>query len=85
MNISKDEKTMVLKKLCENIGNLEPSDLPTLSFQLFSMCTSASQVIIPIFSLNNYFHRNYYKKVFSEMCSEQTNQDSIGKKKGKRR
>lgn len=83
MNISRDEKTMVLKKLCENIVHLEPHDLPTLSFQLFSMCTNAAQVIIPIFSLNNYFHRNYYKKVFGEMCSEQTNLDSIGEQKRK--
>lgn len=78
MNISKDEKTMVLKKLCEKISNLQPNDLPTLSFQLFSLCTNAAQVIIPIFSLNNYFHRNYYKKVFGEMCSEQSNTDIIG-------
>lgn len=80
MNISKDEKTMVLKKLCENIVNLEPNELPTLSFQLFSMCTNAAQVITPIFSLNHYFHRNYYKKVFGNLCSEQSNVDSIGEK-----
>lgn len=79
MNISKDEKMMVLKKLCENIVDLMPNDLPMLSFQLFSMCTNAAHVIIPVFSLNQYFHKNYYKHVYGDMCSEETNTDSTGK------
>lgn len=80
MKISKDEKILVLKKLCENVRKLPPNELPTLAYQLFSLCTSASLAIIPIFSFNEYFHRHYYRKKFTEMGSEQTNYDSIGEK-----
>jgi len=54
-------------------------ELPALCFQLFSMCSTASQLIIPLLALEKYFYRNYYKRLFSDMCSNSTNLDSIGK------
>lgn len=77
MKITRDEKTRLLKKLCENIQKFEPLELPALAYQLFSLCSSAAHVFIPLFSFNHYFHNNYYKKVFSDLASEHTNFDSI--------
>lgn len=58
---------------------LAPSELPALTYQLFSICATASQVIIPILALEKYFHRFYYKKLFADMNSNTTDFDSIGK------
>lgn len=77
MKITRDEKTRLLKKLCENMQKIDPLELPALAYQLFSLCSSAAQIFIPLFSLNHYFHNNYYRKVFSDLASEQTNFDSI--------
>lgn len=80
MPISKNDKVLVLNKLCENLGKLEPQELPTLSFQMFTLSTTPAQLMIPLISLNQYFQKYLYKKQldpFSE--SEPLNLDSIGK------
>lgn len=47
--------------------------------QIFSLCANATEVIVPIFSLNDYFHRKYYKKVFGVTCNEQSDPNTSGK------
>lgn len=70
---------IVLNKFTGCLQSLAPDALPALAFQLFSMCSTASQIIIPILALEKYFHRFYYKKLFSDMNSNSTDFDSIGK------
>lgn len=77
MDISRDDKLRIVKKLCEHIHKMQPDELPSLSYQLFSLCTTSSHLIVPILNINEYFHRNYYKRAFSELTSEQTAFDSI--------
>lgn len=79
MPITKEETVSVLHKICQDIKKVEPMELPGLTFQLLALCTNASLIVIPLFSLNEYFHRHYYKPLFIEMGSDQTNFDSIGK------
>ncbi|XP_039486307.1 Fanconi anemia group I protein [Drosophila santomea] len=77
MNLSSGEVLTVLNKFSGALQELSPMELPALCFQLFSMCSTASQLIIPLLALEKYFHRNYYKRLFSDMCSNSTNLDSI--------
>nr|NP_610429.2 fanconi anemia complementation group I [Drosophila melanogaster]A1Z7L1.2 RecName: Full=Fanconi anemia group I protein homolog; Short=Protein FACI [Drosophila melanogaster]AAF59016.2 fanconi anemia complementation group I [Drosophila melanogaster] len=77
MNLSSGEIVTVLNKFSGALQELSPMELPALCFQLFSMCSTASQLIIPLLALEKYFHRNYYKRLFSDMCSNSTNLDSI--------
>ncbi|EDW47016.1 GM20650 [Drosophila sechellia] len=77
MNLSSAEIVTVLNKFSGALQELSPMELPALCFQLFSMCSTASQLIIPLLALEKYFHRNYYKRLFSDMCSNSTNLDSI--------
>ncbi|KAH8389032.1 hypothetical protein KR200_011962 [Drosophila serrata] len=77
MNLSNAEVVTVLNKFSGALQELSPMELPALCFQLFSMCTTASQLIIPLLALEKYFHRNFYKRLFSDMCSNSTNLDSI--------
>ncbi|EDV59451.2 Fanconi anemia group I protein homolog [Drosophila erecta] len=77
MNLSSGEILTVLNKFSGVLQELSPMELPALCFQLFSMCSTASQLIIPLLALEKYFHRNYYKRLFSDMCSNSTNLDSI--------
>lgn len=78
MNLSSGEIVTVLNKFSGALQELSPMELPALCFQLFSMCSTASQLIITLLALEKYFHRNYYKRLFSDMCSNSTNLDSIG-------
>ncbi|KAH8284890.1 hypothetical protein KR054_002362 [Drosophila jambulina] len=77
MNLSNAEVVTVLNKFSGALQELSPMELPALCFQIFSMCTTASQLIIPLLALEKYFHRNFYKRLFSDMCSNSTNLDSI--------
>ncbi|XP_017093956.2 Fanconi anemia group I protein homolog [Drosophila bipectinata] len=77
MNLSNAELLTVLNKFSAALQELSPMELPALCFQLFSMCNSASQLIMPLLALEKYFHRNFYKRLFSDMCSNSTNFDSI--------
>uniref|UniRef100_A0A6P4FK17 Fanconi anemia group I protein n=1 Tax=Drosophila rhopaloa TaxID=1041015 RepID=A0A6P4FK17_DRORH len=77
INLSSGEILTVLNKFSGAVQELSPMELPALCFQLFSMCSTASQLIIPLLALDKYFHRNFYKRLFSDMCSNSTNLDSI--------
>ncbi|XP_064535940.1 Fanconi anemia group I protein homolog [Drosophila montana] len=77
LKLSNGERFTVLNKFAGALQDLSPIELPALCFQLFSMCTSAAQLIIPLLALEKYFHRNYYKRLFSDMCSNSTDLDSI--------
>ncbi|XP_034654239.1 Fanconi anemia group I protein homolog isoform X1 [Drosophila subobscura] len=77
IDLSNGEILTVLNKFSGVLQELSPMELPALCFQLFSMCQSASQLIIPLLALEKYFHRNYYKRLFSDMCSNSTDFDSI--------
>lgn len=79
LKLTNTERFTVLNKFSGALQELSPMELPALCFQLFSMCNSAAQLIIPLLALEKYFHRNYYKRVFSDMCSNSTDFDSIGK------
>lgn len=79
MPISKNEKLSVLKKLCENLLKLEPQELPTLAFQLFTLSTTPVQLMIPLINLNQYFQKYLYQKQLDQSSeSEPLNFDSIG-------
>lgn len=69
----------MINKLCDPLLKFPPTEVPALAYQLFSLCTTASLLLIPLFAFNHYFHQHYYKKVSIEMDSDQTNYDSIGK------
>ncbi|KAH8253655.1 hypothetical protein KR032_006379 [Drosophila birchii] len=77
MKLGNAEIVTVLNRFSGALQELSPMELPALCFQLFSMCTTASQLIIPLLALEKYFHRNFYKRLFSDMCSNSTNLDSI--------
>lgn len=80
MPITKNDKFLVLNKLCENLLKLEPQELPTLAFQMFTLSTTPAQLMIPLVSLNQYFQKYLYKKQLEESPdSEELNFDSIGK------
>lgn len=80
MPITKDERTKVLEKFAETLQELEPTELPPLANQLFSLTTSVPLVLTVLFSLQKYFHKYYYKKLFTEMKSDSiTETDSIGR------
>lgn len=79
MPISKSDKVLVLNKLCENLLKLEPQELPTLAFQLFTLSTTPAKLMIPLISLNQYFQKYLYQKQLDQTSnSEQLNFDSIG-------
>lgn len=80
MPISKNDKVLVLSKLSENLLILEPEELPTIAFQLFTLSSTPAQLMIPLISLNQYFQKYLYQKQFDQMSdSEPINFDSIGK------
>lgn len=77
--ISKTDKVAVLSKLCGNLLKLEPQELPTLAFQLFTLCSSPAHLMIPLIALNQYFHKFLYQKQFTQSDSSEINYDSIGR------
>lgn len=80
MPISKNDKLLVLNKLCENLSKLEPQELPTLAFQMFTLSTTPAQLMIPLINLNQYFQKYLYQKQLDHASdSEPLNFDSIGK------
>lgn len=76
-SMTKDERTIIIGKICENMQKLDPMELPALAFQLFSMCNTPTLIIIPIFGFEKYFYKHFYKKLFSNLDSETTDFDSI--------
>lgn len=80
MKLTNDEISTVLTKFCCNLNKLSPTEIPALSFQLFSLCATASQIIVPLIALDKYFYKHYYKKLYADMESDSTDFDSIGNK-----
>lgn len=80
MPITKDERTAIVEKFAESFQELKPSELPPLANQLFALTTSVPLVMMVLFSLQKYFHKFYYKKLFTdmEMDSITDTTDSIG-------
>ncbi|XP_060654538.1 Fanconi anemia group I protein [Drosophila nasuta] len=77
LKLNNGERLTVLNKFSGALQDLSPMELPALCYQLFSMCQSATQLIIPLLALEKYFYRNYYKRLFSDMSSNSTDFDSI--------
>ncbi|KAL9917468.1 Fanconi anemia complementation group I [Glossina fuscipes fuscipes] len=79
LQLSANEITVVVNKFCGYVQSLAPMALPALAYQLFSICSTASQIIVPILALDKYFYRFYYKKLFADMNSNSVDFDSIDK------
>uniref|UniRef100_A0A1A9WN60 Fanconi anemia group I protein n=1 Tax=Glossina brevipalpis TaxID=37001 RepID=A0A1A9WN60_9MUSC len=77
LQLSTGEITTVLNKFSGYIQSLTPDALPSLAYQLFSMCPTPFEIIIPILAFEKYFHRFYYKKLFADMNSNSTDFNSI--------
>ncbi|KAJ6650095.1 Fanconi anemia group I protein [Pseudolycoriella hygida] len=78
MPITKDERSTILVKFAASLQQIEPSELPPLANQLFSLTTTVPLVLMILFSFQKYFHKFYYKKLFSDMEIESsTDTDSI--------
>ncbi|XP_004534830.1 Fanconi anemia group I protein isoform X2 [Ceratitis capitata] len=77
LKLTNSEVTVVLSKFGGMIQSLNPTELPALSFQLFSLCTTSTEVITLLLAFEKYFHRFYYKKLFADMQSNSTDYDSI--------
>lgn len=78
MPITKNDKSLVLNQLCRNLMQLDPQELPTLSFQMFSLCSTPAQLMIPLISLNNYFQKNLYQRLLDESQDRDSDPDRIG-------
>lgn len=80
VQLSKDETTLAVGKICDAIRGFEPLEIPALSFQLFHLCLkNSSLLVLPIYALQKYFHKHYYKKMLSNDGGDSTDFDSIGK------
>ncbi|XP_053663120.1 Fanconi anemia group I protein [Anopheles marshallii] len=78
LTLSKDETSIFVTKISENLKNIEPLELPPLACQLFHVCLKhPSLLVIPLMALQKYFHKNYYKKLLSTENSDTTDFDSI--------
>lgn len=80
VQLSREEATLLVWKVCDAIRHLEALEIPALTFQLFHVCLKySSLLVLPIYSLQKYFHKHYYKKIASNDCGDSTDFDSIGK------
>uniref|UniRef100_A0A182T620 Fanconi anemia group I protein n=1 Tax=Anopheles maculatus TaxID=74869 RepID=A0A182T620_9DIPT len=78
LTISKDETSIFVTKISDNLKNIEPLELPPLACQLFHVCLKhPSLLVIPLMALQKYFYKNYYKKLLSNENSDTTDFDSI--------
>lgn len=80
MPINKDERSKILGKFADSLQELDPTELPPLVNQLFSLTLSNVPLLLSVlFSLQKYFHKFYYKKLFMDMDADSmTESDSIG-------
>lgn len=79
MPISKEERSKILGKFADCLQELEPTELPPLANQLFSLTTNVQLVLMVLFSFQKYFHKFYYKKLFTDMETDSmTESDIIG-------
>ncbi|XP_052893741.1 Fanconi anemia group I protein [Anopheles moucheti] len=78
LTLSKDETSIFVTKISDNLKNIEPLELPPLAYQLLHVCLKyPSLLVIPLMALQKYFHKNYYKKLLSTENSDTTDFDSI--------
>ncbi|XP_058062569.1 Fanconi anemia group I protein [Anopheles bellator] len=78
LSLSREEASTFLTKISDCIKHVEPLELPPLAFQLFHVCLKhPALLIVPLMALQKYFHKNYYKKVLSNVNSDTTDFDSI--------
>lgn len=77
IDLTKEQLTKLLAKLCESLRNVEANEIPALAYQLFSLAKSSSLMVIPLIGLNKYFYLYHYKGLFSEMDSEASDYDLI--------
>lgn len=79
VQLSKDEVTLLVRKVCDVIRSFQPLEIPALSFQLFHVCLKySSLLVLPIHALQQYFHKHYFKKLLSNDGCDSTDFDSIG-------
>lgn len=80
MPITKEERAQILGKFAESLQQLEPTELPPLANQLFSLTTNVPLILMVLFSFQKYFHKFYYKKLFTDMETDSmAESDNIGK------
>ncbi|KAL1398799.1 hypothetical protein pipiens_008679 [Culex pipiens pipiens] len=78
VQLSREEATLLVGKVCDAIRHLEALEIPALTFQLFHVCLKySSLLVLPIYSLQKYFHKHYYKRIASNDCGDSTDFDSI--------
>lgn len=77
LNLNSSEVNAVLNKFGGLVLTLSPIDLPPLAFQLFSICSTCTEVMILVLAFDKYFYRFYYKKLFADMESNSSDLDSI--------
>lgn len=73
----KDEREQIITKLCENLFQLQTTELPGLALQLFGLCDTPAMIVIPILFFQKYFNKYYFSKEYENMDSNTTHYDSI--------
>ncbi|XP_037050583.1 Fanconi anemia group I protein isoform X1 [Bradysia coprophila] len=78
MPITKEERSKILGKFADSLQELEPTELPPLANQLFALTTSVPLVLMVLFSFQKFFHKFYYRKLFTDLDADSmTETDSI--------
>ncbi|GAB0097377.1 Fanconi anemia group I protein [Sergentomyia squamirostris] len=77
MRLIKEERETVTRKLCDALPSVVPSEVPSLAYQLFSLCKDPNLLIMPILSLQKYFNTFFYQKLFNDLHSNTTDYDGI--------
>lgn len=75
--LTKQQLETLLIKICKNLKSSNHNELAAISFQIFELSMLCpSYMIVPLLSLNSYFHEKRYIKLYNEMNSE-SDLDSI--------
>lgn len=77
VDLSKEQLTKLLAKLCESLRSIDATEIPSLAHQMFYLCRASQLILIPLLALNKYFYLHHYKQKFLEMDSEVSDYDSI--------
>ncbi|XP_059610608.1 Fanconi anemia group I protein [Phlebotomus argentipes] len=77
MAMTKEERETVMKKLCDALPAITPSEIPSMAYQLFSLSKSPTLLIMPILSLQKYFNSFFYQKMYEDLESNTTSCDSV--------
>uniref|UniRef100_A0A1B0GNT2 Uncharacterized protein n=1 Tax=Phlebotomus papatasi TaxID=29031 RepID=A0A1B0GNT2_PHLPP len=73
--ITKEEREKVMKKLCESLPKITPAEIPSLAYQLFSLCKNPTLLLMPILNLQRYFNIFHYQKAYEDVQSNTTDFD----------